>query len=100
MPNEAAISRKKVVRQPYRNEYMERLEENVEEPIVETTPDDPNNPADGSNVTPLNAEEITFKDRYANLRRFHETKMNEMGVKLAELTDRVNQNTKSVVLPK
>lgn len=96
--NAAAISRKKVVRQPYRNEYMERLEEDVEVPTdPEATQTDPN---DGSNTAPLNAEEITFKDRYSNLRRYHEVQMREMKTQVAELQEKINHNTKAVLLPK
>lgn len=96
-PNTAAISTKKVTRQPYRNEYMERLEEEVEVPQEATNTETPD---DGANVTPQNAEEITFRDRYSNLRRYHETQMREMKTQVAELNEKINQNTRSVVLPK
>lgn len=96
-PNPAAISTKKVMRHAYQNEYREHLDEDVVDTRQQEATEQTDEPVDAAPLTP---EEITFKDRYSNLRRFHETTTRELKTQIAELSEKINQNNKAVVLPK
>lgn len=100
MPTAVSVS-KTVRRRPYQNEYMEHLEEPVEEPTqTQATPPDPANPTPEPVMDPKGAEEITFKDRYGNLRRYHDQKMKEAQTAITDLTQRLTVNTQQFTLPK
>lgn len=85
---------------PYKNKYHQEIDDEAVEATTETENPEPNDVQTTSDPAPETVEEKTFKKRYGDLRRYHDTKTKELETKVNELSSKLNDKNKSLLLPK